>query len=776
MVFREIRRFLRRGYFAALLAGAILALGFSGAAITLNTIHALASPRGAGLRNASFATIAGQTPAGGLAGMNWHTVEYLQKTLSLPRSSMVAYARPSSYPLQWQDRSAQISIAFTQDEFFSCFASGYSAGRGLTSSWESGADEGEAIVSEDFSRRFFGSAGNAVHQSVKIAGQRFVVVGVAPKGFNGLWSATDVWTTPDQAERLGTAAFRTTAIRMGAMSPDSWKRASIWYVLVAASPEIRPAPAQTLNAQLRGENNRSLHLQAVAGLSDDPVKDRSVQASSQLGLIVAIALLLSASLNYCILLFARSSLSIEEFRLKHVLGASPRQLALDATIGPIVVVVASFLVSGAATLSVQRLLQMRATNPVAAAGLGIDSAAKTLALEFPLALILGASVALVPAWSLMRRSGAPKTGSTTTLTAREGFVLNGIVVLEIAVCTLVCLFAGTFVREYYLLSKVDLGFDPRHLTSYESGIVTRGGGILSFQTSSGRESPIETFVRLSMSDAREQLPGLQSIAAATCAPFGPPMKTMDVYRFQPGTEPSRGVSFCAVSQDFFSTMGATLYEGSGFTRADYQGDVGHVVINRSLAKALWPRQDAINQMIRLDLPVSNLGFDARVVGVADDTRQAGALSSPQPTVYLPLTGNALAFPIYFLARGSQSNEKFGEIVRRESESTVNHLGIVRTDPIDESVRASWREQELRLRLALFGAGLVAFIAYVGLYGVLTHSVSARQKELALRLSFGASRWAIQRIVVERALFAASPPLVPPCCSGGRASDSSILNG
>jgi predicted lysophospholipase L1 biosynthesis ABC-type transport system permease subunit len=200
-------------------------------------------------------------------------------------------------------------------------------------------------------------------------------------------------------------------------------------------------------------------------------------------------------------------------------------------------------------------------------------------------------------------------------------------------------------------------------------------------------------------------------------------------------------------------MGIRIDEGSGFTAADYSGDVNHVVINRALAKALWLQQDAVNQTVRLDMPGSNLRMDVSVVGIAADTRQEGALSSPQPTVYVPLTGNALvmSFPLYFLARGTQPSEEFGDIVQKQSQSTVNHLSIVQSYPVEEMIHASWQEQNLRLKLALVGAIAVACIAYLGLYGVLIHSVSVRQKELALRLAFGASNWALQRIVIEKAL-------------------------
>ncbi len=746
MIFREIRRFLRRRLLPTVIAGVVLAAGFSGAAVTLILMRALTRPSHAGLRAGSFATAAERTTAGGLSRIDWYTVETLKRTLVLPHTAIAAYARPSNYQLEWQQRSAQVNVAFTEAGFFSNFTSDLSAGHNFQPGWEAARGEGEALISADFSRRFFGSAGEALGQNIAIAGQRFTVIGVGPAGFGGLWTSTDVWTTPDEAERLGTAAFR-----HGPMVPNSWMRPSRWYLLVIGG--IGTSPVPTLGEQLRQQELLPLHLQAVEGLTDDPVRARNVHASSQLTLVVALALLLSASLNYCLLLFARSALSADEFRLKRALGASPVRLAIDAASGPLFVILTSFLLSGLITVAAGHWLQMKEMNPIVASGLATNSALRILAVEFPLACLMGAAIALAPTLSLMRRSSAPLRAATVTHTASEQRFLNALVVVEIVICTLVCLFAGTYAAEYSRLAAVRLGYDPHQLAEYEAGIITKGGGTITLETSSGERSPIEEFVRLSLLGAQEQLAGAQAVAASSCAPFGPPMKTMDLRRFEAGGEALHAISLCNVSSGFFSTLGTRTEKGSGFTESDYRGEVNHAVINKALAEALWPREDAVDRTLLLSDAAANLEFEVRVVGVVDDIRQAGPLSTPQPVVYLPLTGNALAlsYPVYFLMRGEPSPAEFGRIVQQVSQGTVKHLGIVRGYSIEEKVREAWHDENIRLSLSLFGALFIALIAYVGLYGVVVHSVSTRQKELALRLSFGASRWAIQRAVIERTL-------------------------
>ena len=741
MIPLEIRRFLRRGYLAAIVSGIILAIGFSGAAVTINIVRALSRSQNAGLENGSFATIAQQTSAGGLSRINWLTVEQLRNIVRLPNSRMSAYAPSIHHILQWHNRSIQVSIALTERGFFSEFARHLYAGNDFTPDLGSGGDEGEAIISEELSRNLFGSANAALHQEIRIANHRFTIVGIAPKEFRGLWTPTDVWTTPNQWGRLGSDS--------GETHLDSWKIAAIWYYLVVASPGVRPEPYQTLETQLHSKNNQPLHLLAVAGLTNDPIRDRTIYDSSRLGFLVAMALLVSASLNYCILLLARSAQLVEEFRLKRILGAGPSRLALDASVGPFFVVFAGFLLSGIITVLVQHFLAMREINPLIASGFGIYSVVSVLALEFPLACVLGASVALVPTLSLLRESGPPKMGSTATQTKRERLILNSIVVIEITICTIAFLFASSFVQQYYIRSKIDLGFDPQQLASYEVNRI-KGSGTITISTSSGHDSPFEALIRLTMIEAREQLPGLKSIASSSCAPFGPPMKTVDIYRFQTGTEPLKAISFCTVSQDFFSTTRTRIDRGSGFSEGDFHGDVAQALVNKSLAKVLGP---IMNQTLRLDMPASNFQLDVNVKGIVDDTRQEGALSSPQPTVYLPLTGNAMimSFPLYFVARGQQSTERFSEIFNRQSEKTVRHLGIVRSYSVEEMIRLSLQEQNQRLKIALIGAVFIAFIAYAGLYGVLVHSVAVRQKELALRMTFGASSWTLQRITIEKTL-------------------------
>ncbi len=265
----------------------------------------------------------------------------------------------------------------------------------------------------------------------------------------------------------------------------------------------------------------------------------------------------------------------------------------------------------------------------------------------------------------------------------------------------------------------------------------------------------------------KEVPDLQEITAATCTPLGPPMKTINIDRMQSGTDLLRGVSFCAVGPNYFSTVENHTFRGSVFTNSDFNGDITQVVINRKLADALWPGEYQLHKTIRLTEPASGLQFDTQIIGIVDDMHTGGAGSSSQETVFLPLKGNAfaLSFPLWFLARGAYSPRDLQSFVQRQAATTMPGMGIARSFSVNERIEDSWRAQRMRLYLGFSGAALVALIAYLGLYGVLIQSVNSRRKELALRLCFGAPAGHLRRIVFIRAFRSAMAATVLSFLSG-----------
>jgi len=195
-----------------------------------------------------------------------------------------------------------------------------------------------------------------------------------------------------------------------------------------------------------------------------------------------------------------------------------------------------------------------------------------------------------------------------------------------------------------------------------------------------------------------------------------------------------------------------MVEGRGFRTDGFTGDVSEAVISRGLAQELWPGEDPLHHTIRVE-SAWGVQFTVDVVGVAEDVRLAGLTSTADPTVYLPLKGNVftLSFPLYFLARGAESPRPVAELVGREAASSMPSVAVNSSYRVDSQLRQAFIEQEARVWFSTAGAILIAAIAYVGLYGVLLHSVNSKRREMAIRLCLGAKAGHLGRMVIRQAL-------------------------
>jgi putative ABC transport system permease protein len=322
-----------------------------------------------------------------------------------------------------------------------------------------------------------------------------------------------------------------------------------------------------------------------------------------------------------------------------------------------------------------------------------------------------------------------------------------------------CLLAWTMVQAVRSLSRTTLGFEPSHLTAIEIGPVTRNTAV-NFSTGGDGDFPFAAFTRGVLEGAQDDAPGLQSIAAASCAPFGQSMKALTVQRLDQDVRPPTSIHYCGVTQSYFQTMGNSIYRGHAFARDEFTHSVAEAVVNRQMANELWPGEDPLHHSIRIEDPNSPISFTAEIVGIADDMRFAGVTSSPEATLFLPLRENvfALAFPLYFLLQGTQSPVALSALIRQQAEATIPSFGVTATDQIDERLEASVFEQKARLFLPVAGSITVALIAYLGLYAVLTYVVNSRRREIAVRLCFGASQWDIRRTTLRQALECATAAL------------------
>jgi hypothetical protein len=756
MILKQYRRFFRKSPLVTLLASIVLAIGFAGSTLAYTIMLIMSSPRPLGLRSMQYSTVAEETGGGGSGPITWKAYEHLRESAGWPDPSLIPYAESVRITLRYNEIQREILVAGTPTGFFSEFTYGLDAGQDFSSSWKSENGERQVILSRHLAEGLFSVPSNALDHTVVLNGQTFRVIGIAVGSFSGLWSSTDAWVPPNQIVALDFGGLQTAPQRKGEErppildNPEVWQNVPIFYVLAGSRKISLENLKNKLGNLVRLPDNLPKHLHVTDGLSKDPILDLKIRFWARLGFLLSIALIFASGLNYCGLLLAQVPRHIEEVRLKRVLGASVLRIVVENMCGPVITVLLGFLIASCVAIAGMLLLDRSELHLMRAGGIVWRTSFVVLDVELAIASLFGIFIAILPSLRLLRDSGAPRMGYTSTANRKANLALYGIVAGQMASCILIWLIAVVIMRAVDSVSKVSLGFDSKRLSVIEIGPSSKGTPI-QFSTGGNGEFPLATFTRQVIEDSQDKVSTLEYVSAASCAPLGQRMRNISFQRLDRDLPP-RSIHFCSVSQGFFRSLGNQITEGRTFASNRFTGDVLEVVINRSLANELWRGEDPLNHVVRIEQPAWGLQFVAEVVGVAEDMRFSGLTSTPDATVFLPLRGNAftLSFPLYFLAKGTGASAL--EIAaQKQAEISMPSLGVSNAYSVDEQLKQSFAEQKARVWFCTVGAGLVAIIAYIGLYGVLIHSVNSRRKEMAIRACFGASRWDLGKIIVRQAL-------------------------
>jgi hypothetical protein len=754
-ILKQSRRYLRRNPLLTLLAGIVLAVGFSGSTLAYTVMLAMLSPRTSGLRAMQYATIAEEARGGGFQSVTWKTYEHLRQSTSWSDPVLVAYAEPIRARVHFRNFQQELSVAAASNGFFTEFAP-LEAGTDFSSAWKNPHGDKVVILSRRLAEHLFSAPSDAIDQNILLNDQAFRVIGVSAGNFSGLWSSTDAWVPPSVIIPLAFGGSPADKNQAGSQQSPVFDNAEVWegvpmFFVLAGS---RRMPLEQLRDRLkslvRSPEELPKNLGVTDGLSKDPIMDMKIRSWARLALLLSMALIFAGGLNYCGLLLAQVPRYFEEVRLKRVLGASVWRILLDNMWGPVMTVFASVLVAACSIIVALSRLGEHQFRFLQARMIPWHTLIYVLGIQLALGSLLGVLIALLPSVRLLRESGAPRMGYTTTAGKKTNAVLHAIIAGQMASCILVFLIAGMIISAVRSLSKTNIGFESAGLKVIEVGPASNGAPV-QFSTGGKGEFPLAAFTREVVENSGGKVPQI-NVSAASCAPLVQTMRSISIQRLDRDLPP-RSVHFCAVSQQFFQALGNPIVAGTGFSSNLFTGDVSEAVINSSLAKELWPEEDPLHHVVRIEEPSWGLAFVAEVVGVAQDMRFSGLTSTPDPTVFLPLRGNAftLSFPLYFLAKGMQSPDPIEAVARQQARVYMPSLDVNSVYHVDQQLRQSFMEQEAQVWFCITGAALVAIIAYLGLYGVLLHLVNSKRKELAIRACFGASRGELKRIVVRQAL-------------------------
>ena len=595
------------------------------------------------------------------------------------------------------------------------------------------------ILSYDYWQRQYLGDPQVVGRTIVASDVACVVLGVLPRSFRG----TELFLNPDVYVPVSTWLAMVPGDRVRLERPQARQMEAFGRLRPDVTAEQAAAALQPVQQQLASDFPQVESGRRISVKFERDTRGPQVKTIGVLLFGLAVLVLIIACVNIANLLIVRGETRRQEILTRLALGASRRQtvrLLVTETL-----LLAAMGAVGAVLLAGWVISLLPSLMPPMEFPLGFDFRLDSRVLVFgaAISMICVLLAGLLPAMmtSDLSLSGALKNA---TAIGRRGRWRDAMVIGQVAVTVLLLIAAGLMARTLIAIRGLDPGFDAR--------------GNMLIATLDVRKLPLageHAYYRAAL-DRLRGLPGVESAMVASRIPMWGSGGGAATQAWVPGLPPADRdgvrIGFAVVSPDYFATMGTRILRGRAISNRDNENVVPCAVLNESAARLLWPNEEPIGKRFRMN---GAAGHEVEVVGIAQDGRYLDLTEKQRAYMFLPLFQELQIFGSRWgaevlVVRTSVAATAAAGVVRAALRAVDANVPVVTMTTMDAHIRyATYGD---RLTVQLVGSmGIVGLIlAAIGLFGVISYSVTRRSKEIGVRVALGARRGDVVRLVLARA--------------------------
>ncbi len=576
-------------------------------------------------------------------------------------------------------------------------------------------------------------------RTVRLDGHAYTIVGVMPPGFRldlpvrgGRLPEIEIWKNPDALWQNGDF-WSQQGLAFGMLRMVGLRLPGVSIETVQAQADATVASLWDADAQYEATD---------FGVTVHDLRQRLVSDVRPMLLLLMSAVafvLLIAAANVANLLLVRAHGRRREVAVRVAIGANRARVARYLLAESLILAVGGAAVGLGLAAAFVALMPLLGPQDIPRLGqVGLDGRAAAFALVVALGTTV--LVGFAPAWSATKTDPSSTLGNARSVGGGGSRARDALVVAQVALSLVLMVGAGLLVSSLSRLGRVDPGFEPDGLYTFAVSIPG---------TDYGWPAEAGAYYR-EVQERVSSLPGVSAAGVVWPMPFSGSWS--GDYRVAGSGQSTGLVPYYLATEEYFAAAEIPLVAGRLFRDADAP-DVA--VISETAARRAFPDGSALGRVVSAN-PWGGAPTDYEVIGVVGDVRHA-ALSEPsEGGLYFDArTWSWVDWEVHVVARTDEEAGTLVPALRQAVAEIDGEVPLARPQAMSEVMASGTATARFLLALLAVFAAAAAFLAVVGLYGVVSYSVGLRSRELGIRLALGSERAGIQRLVVGRGLVVAT---------------------